>query len=116
MELSEEEKNFLENIKNILSDLEDTEDGAIISLNQEEIDSLKSIPKLIENKQNKIATLKKQIKLMQKDDRISKEKIREEIKCCKQELEHIKKGEEFEDEKDFYEYKLLILKPLLEEN
>lgn len=52
--MSEEEKNFLENIKNLLSDLEDTEDGAIISLNQEEIDSLKLIPKLIEKQQKEL--------------------------------------------------------------
>lgn len=97
--LSEEEKNFLENIKNILSDLEDTEDGAIISLNQEEIDSLKSIPKIIEKQQKEIEEYKKIVECIEEfkrlkrpvmelvhemnkfeDEFVSKDKIKEKIK------------------------------------
>lgn len=38
----------IENLKNILVDLEDAENGAIINLSQEEINSLKSIFKSLE--------------------------------------------------------------------
>ncbi len=55
-----EEKKAIEDIKNIVTDLEDTEDGAIIALQQEEIDSLKILAELIENKQKEIEELKQE--------------------------------------------------------
>ena len=44
----------IENLKNVLVDLDDAENGAIINLSQEEIDSLKTILNLIENQQKEI--------------------------------------------------------------
>lgn len=49
--MSEKEKKAIEDIKNIVADLEDTENGAIISLQQDEIDSLKILAELIEKQQ-----------------------------------------------------------------
>lgn len=46
---------------------------------------------------------------------ISKDKIRKNLKHCEEELEKINNGEEFEDERDFYDYAILIYKDLLEE-
>ena len=46
---------------------------------------------------------------------ISKDKIRKNLKHCEEELEKINNGEEFEDERDFYEYAILIYNDLLEE-
>lgn len=57
--MSEEELKAIENLKNIVIDLEDTENGAIISLQQEEIDSLKIISNLIDRQQEEIKELKK---------------------------------------------------------
>jgi hypothetical protein len=47
---------------------------------------------------------------------ISKDKIREKIKHYNNELEHIKNGEEFENEKPMYYWGKVALENLLEEN
>ena len=49
----------IENLKNILVDLEDAENGAIINLSQEEINSLKTILNLTEKQQKEIEDYKK---------------------------------------------------------
>ena len=48
----------IENLKNILIDLEDAENGAIINLSQEEINSLKSILNLTEKQQKELENYK----------------------------------------------------------
>lgn len=68
--MSEEEKKALENLKDILSALEDTEDGAIINLNQEKIDSLKAIPKLIEKQQHEIEGNEVLIDVLKHNDKV----------------------------------------------
>lgn len=47
---------------------------------------------------------------------ISKDKIREKIEHYNNELEHIKNGEEFENEKPMYYWGKVALEELLEEN
>jgi len=60
--LSEEEKQAIKDLKNIVTDLEDAESGAIISLQQDEIDSLKILAELIEKQQKEITRLKAIVK------------------------------------------------------
>ena len=56
--MNKEEKQAIKDLKNIVTDLEDAESGAIISLQQDEIDSLKIIAELIEQQQKEIEKLK----------------------------------------------------------
>ncbi len=60
--MSEEEKQAIKDLKNIVTDLEDAESGAIISLQQDEIDSLKILAELIEKQQKEITRLKAIVK------------------------------------------------------
>ena len=52
--MTEEEQKAIEDIKNIVADLEDAESGAVIALQQDEIDSLKVIAELIDKQQKEI--------------------------------------------------------------
>ena len=63
--MTEKEKQAIEDIKNIVTDLEDTEQGAIISLQQEEIDSLKILAELIDKQQKEIEELYKVNKMIE---------------------------------------------------
>lgn len=92
--MSEEEKNFLENMKNILSDLEDTEDGAIISLNQEEIDNLKLIPKLIEKQQKFKEDVVNLIMLWDKKELPENDRV---IECLDTIMSEVSRLEDIED-------------------
>lgn len=111
--MSEEEKNAIENLKNIVIDLEDTENGAIISLQQEEIDSLKIISNLINRQQEETKELKERLSvrkeqqetiLVEKIKILREEKIelihdieerekilKKEIKSLLKEIEELKK-------------------------
>ena len=54
--------------------------------------------------------------MIEENNYISKDKIREKIEHYNNELEHIKNGEEFENEKPMYYWGKVALENLLEEN
>ena len=90
----------IDNLENILLDLEDVENGAMISLSQGEINSLESI----------LETLK---------ESISKDKIREKIKKLRKEEDRIEKLDyraEPEEAIDVVLLRIADLQELLEEN
>ena len=105
--MTDEEKKALEDIKNIVDDLEDTEQGAIIALQQDEIDSLKIIAELIDKQQKEIEKYKKVIDNREftwkqkyeetfeyvKDNFIKKDKIRNLLKQVNASLYHFKDSE-----------------------
>lgn len=81
--LSEEEKKkAIEDLKNIVIDLEDTEKGAIISLQQDEIDSLKIISNLINKNQEEIKELKERLSVRKEQQEII---LVEKIKTLREE-------------------------------
>lgn len=89
----------IDNLENILLDLEDVENGAMISLSQGEINSLESI----------LETLK---------ESISKDKIREKIKKLRKEEDRIEKLDyraEPEEAIDVVLLRIADLQELLEE-
>lgn len=87
--ISEEEKKAIEDIKNIVADLEDAESGAIISLQQEEINSLKIIAELVEKQQKEIEQQAKEIARQDRSihklnlDKIQQQKEIEEFRGIK---------------------------------
>lgn len=60
--MTEKERKAIEDIKNIVTDLEDAESGAIISLQQEEINSLKKLEECIRKQEIENKKLKDIIK------------------------------------------------------
>ena len=123
MELSEKEKKAIEWFK---SDLEMTKEMGKKWGFQEEIKNNEIILNLIEKQQKEIKELKQNrdeykeeyIKLQNSRyyNYISKDKIREKIEHYNNELEHIKNGEEFENEKPMYYWGKVALEILLEED
>ncbi len=138
--MTEEEKQAIEDLKNIVDDLEDAEDGAIISLQQDEIDSLKILAELIENKQKEIQELKKVIKMveiykaygipedvemviMRKDDLlnntnnefISKDKIKEKLDQIYEEYQKILSSNGNLQEKNIATFQYNAMRTVLEE-
>ena len=75
------------------------------------------ILKKLKEKTNEALAMKRQRDDIRKSyrDSIPKDKIRKNLKHCEEELEKINNGEEFEDERDFYDYAILIYKDLIEE-
>ena len=61
--MNKEEKQAIKDLKNIVTDLEDAESGAIISLQQDEIDSLKIIAELIEQQQKEIEDMREELQM-----------------------------------------------------
>ncbi len=76
-------------------------------MNEEEIEELKET-----NEDNAEKSLLNDIFI--KKNYISKDKIKEKIKHYNSELEHIKNGEEFENEKPMYYWGKVALEKLLE--
>lgn len=103
MELSEEEKKAIERIEDTF--YQDLGKGINkfqkITLYEDDIADIRKLLNLIDK---------------QRKDYISKDKIREIIKHYNNELEHIKNGEEFENEKPMYYWGKVALEDLLEEN
>jgi len=81
-----------------------------IEKQQKEIEELKKPKYIVSFKNNEIEKITEL-----KNDFISKDKIREEIKEYENELEHIKNGEEFENEEPMYYWGKRALERLLEE-
>jgi hypothetical protein len=75
------------------------------------------ILKKLKEKTNEALVMRRQRDDIRKSyrDSIPKNKIRKSLKHCEEELEKINNGEEFEDERDFYNYAILIYKDLLKE-
>ena len=132
--MSEEEKKAIEIIKGLYIEeydwYEDSKyctghSGKAVAIVE---DSLEKILNLIDNQQKEIEELKKdndtlselvivnEDKVIKELDLISKDKIREKIEHYNNELEHIKNGEEFENEKPMYYWGKVALEDLLEEN
>ena len=115
--MSEEEKKVIKTAKCIRAGVpvQTCDDDYIVLLNiieklQKEIEELKKPKYLAHFENNKIT------KMELINDFISKDKIKEKIEHYNIELEHIKKGEEFENEKPMYYWGKVALEDLLEEN
>lgn len=79
-------------------------------LNQiEQQKEIQDLVRIINKQLKEIADLKEKNKV------VSKDKIREKIEHYNNELEHIKKGEEFENEEPMYYWGKVALEKLLEE-
>lgn len=82
---------------------------------------IKYLIELIEQQQTEIEKLNTELQIRIKwqqyfeKEYINKDKIREEIEHCNNELEHIKNGEEFEDEEPMYYWAKVVLQKLLGE-
>ena len=119
--LSEEEKEAIKDLKGYLEWVKDrrTHSDKITEIVLNLIDRLqiqveeseKALVREREFKNKEIDRLQKEL-----DNSISKDKIKDKIEHYKKELEKIEKGEEFADEKNFYEYGIFFLEDLLKEN
>ncbi len=118
--MTEEEKQAIKDLKNIVDDLEDTEQGAIIALQQEEIDSLKILAELINKQQKEIKYLKGQIPqdkifYYSEKDYISKVKIREKLDQIYEEYQKILSSNRNLQEKNIATFQHNAMRTVLEE-
>lgn len=132
------EEKIIETLKYISQFVENRHDEGLgdylhIVIGRTDIDVIDETICLLERKQKKIERYKKEIKTQQKEiealeiihttykemieenNYISKDKIKEKIEHYNNELEHIKNGEEFENEKPMYYWGKVALEELLEE-
>ena len=126
--LSDEEKKAIKELTEIKElveeDLKNEKYEVTATMDRIDLKSLVVVLNLIEKQQKEIEVLKedldKKVKAldiaMSNPDYICKDKIRENIKHYNNELEHIKNGEEFENEKPMYYWGKVALEDLLEEN
>lgn len=116
MELREKEKKAIEILKEIKDVRGIRQD---VEGENEDLWALDIVYNLIEKQQKEIEEKNKDIKklndllMLSELDYISKDKIREKIEHYNDELEHIKNGEEFENEKPMYYWGKAALEELL---
>ena len=119
--MSEEEQKAIKTAKCIRAGVpvQTCDDDYIVLLNIIEKQQ-KEIEKLKQNKKDNMQVIYGGRRFgtegMVVKDYISKDKIREKIEHYNIELEHIKNGEEFENEKPMYYWGKVALEELLEEN
>lgn len=120
MELSEKEKRAIDNMKSLL--LYSKKHEYFSPFQEQEIDDMDIVLNIVEKQQKEITKEHQNWKDLlfeygkkceELNNSISKDKIREKIEHYNDELEHIKNGEEFENEKPMYYWGKAALEELL---